>query len=288
MTSRHAEIQGIRLHYVEQGEGPLLLFLHGFPEFWYAWKDLLPEFARDHHAVAPDMRGYHLSSAPAEISDYRVPVLVEDVHALAAHLNAGRPFVLAGHDWGGVVAWAFAMAYPNLLEAVVIVNAPHPVLFPRLLASHAGQRQASSYFQLFQSPNAEAMLAANDFALFQDLMKGWWAGADREQYLACWRRGLTGGLNYYRASLAGAAPSLTAREPDPQPLEVPALVIWGDRDTALLPANLEGLDQVVQHLTVRRFPDASHWVVHEHPREVAACMRDFLNEVGEYRKGVKD
>src|ERR1039457_4339307 len=101
---RYAEVNGVKLHYVEQGKGELILFLHGFPEFWYEWKDLIPEFAKDHHAVAPDMRGYNLSDAPAEVESYRVPVIVEDVRALAVKLKARR-FVLVGHDWGGVIAW---------------------------------------------------------------------------------------------------------------------------------------------------------------------------------------
>src|SRR5258708_40124182 len=104
---RYAEVNGVKLHYVEQGKGELILFLHGFPEFWYSWKDLLPEFARDHHAVALDMRGYNLSAKPEGVESYRIPVIVEDVRALAAKLGP-RKFVLVGHDWGGVIAWAFA------------------------------------------------------------------------------------------------------------------------------------------------------------------------------------
>jgi pimeloyl-ACP methyl ester carboxylesterase len=196
---RYAEVNGVKLHYVEQGKGELILFLHGFPEFWYEWKDLLPEFAKDHHAVAPDMRGYNLSEAPAAVESYRVPVIVEDVRALAVKLKA-RKFVLVGHDWGGVIAWAFAAAHPEMLDKLIIVNAPHPTVFARELAGNPAQQKASAYFNLFNSPQAEKFLGQNDFATLQGLMKPWAIAADLKEYVANWSRGLTGGLNYYRAA----------------------------------------------------------------------------------------
>jgi pimeloyl-ACP methyl ester carboxylesterase len=124
----YALVNGVRLHYVEQGKGAVIVFLHGFPEFWYSWKDLLPEFARDHHAVALDMRGYNLSAKPEGVESYRIPVIVEDVRALAAKLDA-RKFVLVGHDLGGVIAWAFAAQYPEFLDRLIIINAPHQRIF---------------------------------------------------------------------------------------------------------------------------------------------------------------
>src|ERR1022692_3777869 len=169
---RYAEVNGVKLHYVEQGKGELILFLHGFPEFWYEWKDLIPEFAKDHHAVAPDMRGYNLSDAPAEVESYRVPVIVEDVRALAVKLKARR-FVLVGHDWGGVIAWAFAAAHPEMLDKLVIVDAR-----PR----NPAKKKASSYFTLFNSPQAEKVLGQNDFATLQGLMKPWASPADLKEY----------------------------------------------------------------------------------------------------------
>src|SRR6204780_2438980 len=168
---RYAEVNGVKLHYVEQGKGPLILFLHGFPEFWYAWKDLLPEFAKSHHAVAVDMRGYNLSSMPESVDAYQVPILVEDVRALAEKLGA-KKFVLVGHDWGGVIAWAFAAAHPEMLEKLVIVNAPHPVVFARELANNPDQQKASAYFNLFTSPAAESTLSQDDFAVLQQIVLG--------------------------------------------------------------------------------------------------------------------
>jgi len=277
---RYAEVNGVKLHYVEQGKGEVILFLHGFPEFWYEWKDLIPEFAKDHHAVAPDMRGYNLSSMPEPVESYRVPVIVEDVRALAAKLKA-RKFVLVGHDWGGVIAWAFAAAHPEMLDKLVIVNAPHPAVFARELASNPAQQKASAYFNLFSSPQAETFLGQNDFAALQGVMKPWAPPAVLQEYLADWRRGLTGGLNYYRAARlhspvdGGQAPPANGL-PSMQVIETPTLVIWGEKDTALLTGNLNGLDEYVKNLTVRRVPDGTHWVIHEKTAEVIRYMREFL------------
>src|SRR5947199_201168 len=138
MDHAYADVNGVRLHYVTTGRGPLVLFLHGFPEFWYAWTAQLAEFGRDHRAVAPDMRGYNLSSKPTDLAAYRVKHLVTDVRALADHLGA-TTFALVGHDWGGVVAWAFALAHPDRLEQLVVVNAPHPTIFERELVENPAQ-----------------------------------------------------------------------------------------------------------------------------------------------------
>lgn len=281
---RYAEVNGVRLHYVEQGKGPVILFLHGFPEFWYSWKDLLTDFGRDHHAVAPDMRGYNLSSRPEPVDAYRVPVIVEDVRALAVKLKAGK-FVLVGHDWGGVIAWAFAAAHPEMLDRLVIINAPHPTVFARELASNPAQQKASSYFNLFTSPQAEPLLSANNYAGMLQAFGSALTDEDRKEYLAAWSRpgGLTGGLNFYRAaqlkSPAGAAAGQPAQPPAIPPLapiKTPTLVIWGEKDTALLTGNLEGLDEYVKPLTIRRVPDGSHWVVHEKPALVIQYIREFL------------
>lgn len=276
-----ADVNGVRLHYVEEGAGPLILFLHGFPEFWYAWRDLLPEFGQDQHAVALDMRGYNLSSRPEAVEAYEIPVLVEDIRALAEKLGAAK-FVLVGHDWGGVIAWAFAAAHPEMLEKLVIINAPHPAVFARELANNPEQQKASAYFNLFTSPAAEVALSQNDYAGLQQFVLGTWANDnDRQKYLEFWRRGLTGGLNYYRAarlkSPVGGENADTSHLLSVQSaVAVPTLVIWGEKDGALLLGNLDGLGEHVQNLQIERVPEAGHWVVHEQPRNVMAAMRRFL------------
>lgn len=280
----YAEVNGVRLHYVENGEGPLILFLHGFPEFWYGWKELLPEFAKDHHAVAVDMRGYNLSSMPEGLEAYQIPVLLEDVHALAEKLGGKKKFTLVGHDWGGVIAWHFALAHPAMLEKLVILNAPHPTVFARELASNPEQQKASAYFNLFCTPAAEQVLSGGDFALPRQVVfaGGWASDADREKYLDCWRRGFTGGLNYYRAAalssfLTGEASHAKQFLPPKSRITVPTLVIWGEKDIALLTGNLDGLDEHVENLQIQRVPQAGHFVQHEQPAAVIQSMRRFLH-----------
>src|ERR1700680_3565464 len=163
LTHHDARINGIRLHYAAAGDGPLILFLHGFPEFWYAWKDQLAEFQRDFTVVAPDLRGYNLSDKPQEVEQYHMRYLVEDVRQLIEYLGA-KTCTLVGHDWGGSVAWAFALAYPELLDRLIIINAPHPYIFQRELRENPAQQRASRYMVAFQSPQAEQMVAANNYA----------------------------------------------------------------------------------------------------------------------------
>ena len=296
-SHEYANVNGQRLHYAKAGSGPLIIFLHGFPEFWYEWKHQIAEFSRDHTVVAPDMRGYNLSSKPAELSAYQMPNLVEDVRALASELmqSTGRTkFTLVAHDWGGVVAWVFAAVHPEMLDKLVIVNAPHPTIFGTLLASDPAQQKASAYMLMFRSPDAEATLSANSYewltsAVLGDGIKaGTVTEADKKAYLEAWSQpgALTGGLNYYRSSGVGpraATPATTPSAEAPtaaaQPslvVRVPTLVIWGEKDTALLPANLEGLDRLVPTLTVRRIPDGTHWVVREKAADVNRMIREFL------------
>ena len=291
LEHRYADLpNGIRLHYACAGAGPLILFVHGFPEFWYAWKDQVVDFGRDHLAVAPDMRGYNLSSKPEAVKVYRAKHLVEDLRLLLDRLG-GKPCVLVAHDWGGAVAWNFAAQHPDYLRRLVIINAPHPVVFARQLRSNPAQQKASAYMNLFRSEKAERVLAENNYARMSRMTLDSWArngGAatdvDRQAYLGAWSQpgALTGGLNYYRASPlhppeddeAGAAPP----ELDPAQfyVRVPTLVIWGERDEALLPGNLNGLETHVENLRVRRVPDAAHWIVHERPGVVNALIRDFV------------
>src|SRR5947209_8434620 len=292
VSHEYADVNGVRLHYARAGRGPLIVFLHGFPEFWYEWRDQLAEFGRDHTAVAPDMRGYNLSSKPRELSEYRMPYLVSDVHALANDLlkaSGGSTFTLVAHDWGGVVAWVFAAQHPELLDKLVIINAPHPTIFGRELRDNAAQQQASQYMLMFRGEQAEATLSANSYAglvnaiLGEGLKNGTVTEEDKKAYIEAWSQpgALTGGLNYYRAAAVGPPrPGETASPLTAQPLlvRVPTLVIWAEKATARLTGNLNGLDQYVTKLTVRRIPDATHWVVREKSGEVNRAIREFLSQ----------
>jgi len=284
---QYAKVNGVRLHYVTEGKGPLIIFLHGFPEFWYEWKDQLPEFAKDHRAVAPDMRGYDLSGKPAGVDQYQMKDLVEDVRALAEHLGY-KKFILVGHDWGGAVAWSFAIAHPEYLEKLVIVNCPHPSILARELAGNPAQQKASQYMLMFRSPQAEQLLSANNYAGLVDavlgdgLKTGVFTEADKQAYIQAWSQpgALTGGLNYYRAANLGPpapdAPAAPPADANSMLVKVPTLVIWGEKDTALLTGNLDGMDKFVPNLTVKRIPDGSHWVIHEKPELVNGYIREFI------------
>ena len=157
LKHEYADVNGVRLHYVTAGKGKLIMFVHGFPEFWYEWKNQLAEFGRDYQAVAPDMRGYNLSSKPAGVDQYQVKYMVEDLRALAEKLGH-KKFILVAHDWGGAIAWAFAIAHPDYLEKLVIINAPHPGVFQRELRDNPKQQQASSYMLMFRGAQAEQTL----------------------------------------------------------------------------------------------------------------------------------
>ncbi len=285
----YADINDITLHYARNGNGPLIMFLHGFPEYWKMWEMQLGEFGRDHLAVAPDMRGYNLSSRPQDVSRYKQKYLMEDIRQLAQHLGHEK-FILVAHDWGGAVAWTFAMFYPQYLKKLVIINAPHPVIFERELRENPEQRKASSYMLLFRSAEAETRLSADDHAwllkmAFGDLIReGILKDEDIEGYKKVWSQpgALTGGLNYYRAASIGALdnPGKSDEKPaatDGLPrIKLPVLVIWGEKDTALLTGCIRGLDEYVTDLTIRRVPDASHWIVREKPQLVNSLIRDFL------------
>jgi epoxide hydrolase 4 len=290
LKHEYAEVNGVRLHYVTAGKGKLILFVHGFPEFWYEWKNQLLEFGRDYQAVAPDMRGYNLSSKPADLEQYRMKYLVEDLRALAEHLGH-KKFILVGHDWGGAACWAFPLYYPYLLEKLVIINSPHAATFTRELRENPAQQKASQYMLMFRTPEAEKILAANNY---EELRKKvlYWGGQkskfteeDEKAYLEAWSQpgALTGGLNYYRAAKVGPPASSggvesrqAARDLYLEPIRVPTLVIWGEKDTALLTGNLIGLEAYVANLVIKRIPDGSHWVVREKPDLINSYIREFL------------
>ena len=291
-TGQYAELgHGIRLHYASCGESgrPLMLFLHGFPEYWGAWEELLPLAGATHWAVAPDLRGYNLSSQPTEVAAYRVREIVGDLERFVARLGVDRVVVVA-HDWGGAVAWQWAIAQPRRIERLIVLNSPHPIPFARDLVASAAQQQASAYMNWLRAPGSEEALAKRDFAALDSFFLGmpradapWYTAERAARYREVWRRGLTGGVNYYRASPLYPP---TAAEPGPAALQlrpadfrvrVPTLVIWGEGDFALPLRLLDGLDELVDDLAVRRMPRATHWLAHEEPDAIARSIRDFIS-----------
>ncbi len=267
-------------------DAPRVLLLHGFPEAAFVWDDVMRRLAGRARCVAPNLRGYDGSSAPAEVEAYRAKHLVADVAALVDRLGAPIDLLVA-HDWGGAVAWNFAIAHPRRLRRLLIVNAPHPATFLRELQTNPAQQAASAYMNFLARPDAERLLAEHDYARLWPFFTGMgaedpshpgggWLTADaREQYRAAWRRGLTGPLNYYRASplrppTGADAPVRALRfAPEQVTVRVPTTVLWGEGDVALPPALLDGLDAYVPELDVIRVPGATHWIVHERPELVA-------------------
>jgi pimeloyl-ACP methyl ester carboxylesterase len=283
---------GTRLHYASAGEKgrPLMLFLHGFPECWFAWQAQLEEFGKDYFAVAPDLRGFNLSDMPTEVAAYKPKLIAEDLNLLMASLGYEQ-CVLVAHDWGGAIAWNIAIAQPDLVQRLIIINATHPLLFAEALAHDPAQQAASEYMNWLRAAGSEGALAKDDFRVMEQLFVGmgqpapaWFDVAARAQYHACWSRGLTGGVNYYRASPlhpptateAGAAK--LKLDPANFRCSMPVRVIWGELDRALLPVLLEGLESLVSDLKIERLADASHWVIHEQPHKVNQLIRRFLIE----------
>jgi epoxide hydrolase 4 len=279
---------GITLACREAGAGaPRVLLLHGFPEAAFVWDEVMLGLAPQIACIAPNLRGYGGSSAPAEAAAYKAKPLVGDLVALIEALiqERGAPLdLLVAHDWGGALAWSLAAQRPDLLRRLLIINAPHPATFLRELRDNPAQIAASAYMNYLCRPDAAARLAEDDFArLFGFLGAPAWLTAEvKDLYRREWSRGLEGPLHYYRGSplrpaLAPTDAIHTLTLPDAAvTVQVPTHVLWGERDKALLPALLDGLERWVPRLTVQRLPQASHWLVHEEPGVVQQAIHTLL------------
>ena len=271
-------------------QAPRALLLHGFPEGAFAWDAVMLALAAEVRCIAPNLRGFERSSAPAEVEAYRPRHLMQDIEALI--LQSGGPVdLLVAHDWGGAVAWNLAAMRPELMKRLLIINSPHPATFLRELRTNPAQQAASAYMNFLCRPDAEALLAQNDFARlwpFFERMGGqaWLDEVHRARYRDLWSMGLTGGLNLYRASpLRPPSPTDPRVGQALQELQlpdtlttsrVPTAVLWGEADHALLPGLLQGLEHWVPDLRLTRVPDASHWIVHEQPQRVVDEIRRCL------------
>lgn len=274
---------------------PLMMFLHGFPEAAFIWDTLMAHFAQPEHGgwrcIAPNLRGFEASSAPQEIDAYRAHLLVQDVAQLAATENTtGCIDTLVAHDWGGAFAWGFANQHPDRLGRLVIINSPHAGTFARELQHNPAQQAASAYMNFLARPDAEALLAADDYRRLWTFFTGMKAGPDgfgwltdavKDQYRAVWSAGLTGACNLYRvtplrpAAPGQPAPAMPALPRERLRVEVPTLVLWALDDAALLPGLLDGLEDDVPDLRIVRVPGATHWIVHEQPQRVVREIESF-------------
>jgi epoxide hydrolase 4 len=278
---RVAGAGGVTLHVVRAGEGPLVVLLHGFPEFWYSWRHQIDPLVDGGFSVAaPDLRGYNLSDRPPEVDAYDLRLLVEDVAAIVRATGHRRAHIV-GHDWGGIIAWAFAGAHPELLDRLVITGAPHMRLYVRTVRRNVRQALRSWYILLFRLPVLpEQLLAAANYAAIRRMLerlparRGAFSASDVEKYVEAIRRpgALTAALNYYRANAGtgGFRLAYSART------DAETLVIWGEKEPALVPEVLEGLQGVAPRSRVHRLPTVSHWVQSEAPEEVSRLLVEFL------------
>lgn len=280
ITHRKVRTNGIELHVAEAGDAdaPLLLLLHGFPEFWFAWRDYLPALAASgFHVVAPDQRGYDLSDKPRGIDAYRLDTLADDIAGLARALGR-ETFQIAGHDWGGVVAWAIASRHASRLQRMAVLNAPHPAIWRHAMRSDPEQRRRSGYVRALQTPwLPEAVLR---LGRYEGLAKSFaTARSDAfpidvmQSYREAWRRpgALTAMLNWYRALLRH---QMTV--PAPATLSTPCLILWGDSDPYAIAKLADDSATLCADAEVVHLPDVSHWVIHDARETVLAHLRRFL------------
>jgi epoxide hydrolase 4 len=283
----------VRLNVASAGDtsNPLVIFLHGFPEYWAAWRPVMERLADRHFVVAPDQRGFNLSSKPEGVDAYRGRHLAGDLAALADELSPGRPFVLAGHDWGASVAYAYAFQHPHRLSHLVIANGVHPVCFQRAILEDPAQRAASQYINRLRAPEADARMTENGFVRTLGMIEkfsatGWMTDAERQGYLDAWSQpgAMRAMLNWYRATPL-VVPGIDETTPEAPLLALPAeqfavrmphLVVWGEVDQALRPSCLDGLSAFAPDLAIERVPGAGHWILHEKPDEVAGLVSDFV------------
>ncbi len=252
---------GARLFFVRAGEGPLMLFLHGHPDSGALYQTSMREFWRDHLVVAPNLRGYAPSDAPEAVESYAMPRLLGDIHGLIDHFGRDR-CILIGNDWGGYMSWVFASAYPDRVQRLIILNAPHPAIFLREARANPAQIEASQYERAFHA-------AVPPYPPWYNYYR-----ADPIRIPAS----VAESFGMERPDLAASFFASVRRPPATTSLRVsvPTLVIWGLSDPATLPGCLEGLEEYVDDLTVVRMEEAGHYPMLSHPGPVTKAMRDFV------------
>jgi pimeloyl-ACP methyl ester carboxylesterase len=287
-THDTVETNGVRLHVVTAGpeDGELVVLLHGFPEFWYAWRHQIPALAdAGFRVVAPDMRGYNRSEKPAGVDAYHVDELVSDVAGITHAFDRESAHVV-GHDWGGLVAWQTAIDRPGVVDRLAVLNAPHPTKYERALRSNPAQLAKSWYVGYFQLPGLpEWSLGALNFESLDRMLgegtvrDGAFSETDIERYKDAFAQpgARTAALNYYRAlARRNAKLTLTQGGVGDLPVRAPTLLVWGEQDAALDVSLTEGLQEWVPDIRVERLPDASHWVQFDAPERVTALLLDHL------------
>jgi len=279
-----ADVGEIRMHYVTQGKGKLLLLLHGFPDFWYLWRFQISPLAEHFRVVAPDLRGYNETDKPKDVDKYRLIFLTQDVLGLMNALGE-KEAMIVGHDWGGAVAWCLAAYYPEATEKLVVLNAPHPNAYTKRISGLWRQLQKSWYVFFFQTPDIpEKVLSRNNYAFLKSMLlnslvkKGVFTDEDLSAYVNAWSKpgALTAAINYYRANMHPAILFSEKMVAFPK-IKSPTLVVWGDQDVALSKDLIIDTDEFVDApYSMKYFPDCGHWVHLEEPELVTKCLLEFL------------
>ncbi len=274
---RDLTVNGVRLHCVVEGEGPLVVLLHGFPETSRAWRKQIPELAKRFKIVAPDLRGYGRSEKPKGIAAYRTAVLADDIAGLIAAFGAERAHVV-GHDWGGGVAWTLATVHPEVVDRLVVLNCPHPAVMQRALRSNWTQIRRSWYIFAFQLPwLPEWAFSRGGAKALKDALRrsakrlDTFGEADLDEYARAFTApgAATAAINYYRAAARSRV--------QPGKIKAPTLLIWGVDDFALGIELTHGMDHLFENKPrIEYVPDTSHWVIEERPEVVNRLLLDFL------------
>ncbi|MEC8305432.1 MAG: alpha/beta hydrolase, partial [Planctomycetota bacterium] len=264
----YAQSGDVKIHYVTKGEGPLLVMIHGFPDYWYTWREQIPALSEHFQVVAMDQRGYNLSGKPEGLARYQMEELVQDVEAVIKHFGKKKAIVV-GHDWGGAVAWSFATAKPQMIDHLVILNLPHFNGLQRELANNPKQRRASAYAREFQKQDAASRLTAEGLTF-------WIKDSEaKARYLEAFKRSsFEGMLNYYKANYPRPPYDET---PEMPPVDCSVLMIHGLKDTALLPGALNDTWKWVKRdLTLVTLPEAGHFVQQDAGPKVTQTLLTWL------------
>lgn len=279
----YAQIGSVKLHYAKAGEGSkLVILLHGFPEFWYAWRHQLLALSDEYTVVAPDMRGYNLSDKPVKVEDYQMDKLVDDVCGLIRHFGHETAAVI-GHDWGAIVAWAVAARHPEYLWKLGALQVPPFTVWKKNQTFK--QLMASWYMFFFQIPKLpEWLMSRNDYRVLAGGLKsstaerGVFSKENIAEYKKAWSepQTLTSAVNYYRANILNC---FFGKEKYPDKIKIPTLFIYGEKDIAVLPETVKGVGEMIDApFEEFFFPDVGHWIQQEAAETVTQILREFLAE----------
>ena len=278
IETRMIDVGEVSLNVGCMGDGPVVVLLHGFPEFHYAWRQVMEELSGEYRLIVPDQRGYNLSDKPEAVDDYSLELLTADIVKLIPQVSA-EPVLLVAHDWGGPVGWLTAHHPEAQVRGILATNGPHPARFADLIANDPAQQAASAYMDFFRSPDAEAYLTPE--RLGRDLFP-FLSEADLAVYTEAWSQpgAITGGLNWYRANSLEPDDIAAVMATANPTVEVPATVMWGLDDDSVLSSNAEGLEAWVGDLEVETFAGVDHWIEHRIPGEVARGVRELDARAG--------